>query len=265
MNVLPAQLPVSNPVTSLIQEPVANNKDTQPGESDAFQEPMAPDQNVSVASSNIIIGNGFAIANENYEIDDSVNYSASQSSSSDGVSTIAEPIISDKIVSVTDSNGIIENAFTVSSESFENSVNYSLNESVPTVDIVSASAQLADICKCGPNKCKPDGKCCADCPGMEGHYCHSEISEESSTVISSELKTYAINIPESVNSDLNDERSIWQEASVSVTDASCQTDEVQNSTNAVQCTCSCLITLNKDTLSLYKDFQHSNGCCCVHS
>ncbi|XP_054718628.1 metal regulatory transcription factor 1-like [Uloborus diversus] len=146
---------------------------------------------------------------------------------------------------------------------------FTSNNSVAVEDIISTSAKLADICKCGPNKCQPDGKCCMGCPGDEEDYCHeskdvqlavSECSQSAqlSTEDHSTL-AYAISVPEDIVSDLNDSNI------VTVVDASCQTEEEQNVLEAPCCNRSCLIALDKETISLYKDFQHSNGGCCVHS
>ncbi|KFM79676.1 hypothetical protein X975_16432, partial [Stegodyphus mimosarum] len=107
------------------------------------------------------------------------------------------------------------------------------DDTVPVEDIISASAKLADICKCGPNKCKPHGRCCNGCPGMEGHYCHDGNSDDPANVpvidsslfmqpnenSNSSATAYTISVPESITTDLSDENLI------SVVDASCQTEE----------------------------------------
>lgn len=126
-------------------------------------------------------------------------------------------------------------------------------------DIISASANFADICKCGPNKCKPHGRCCNGCPGMEGHYCHDVTVEDEN--LTSDIEngedagtSYTISLEETEAGDLIPEKEI------SFVNASCQTE-------AAGCPseCSGKVSLGKETLSLYKELQHTNGGCCVHS
>lgn len=124
-------------------------------------------------------------------------------------------------------------------------------------DIISASAQFADICKCGPNKCKPHGRCCNGCPGMEGHYCHEGTDDDLTSDIENgedAVTSYTISVEETQAGELIPENEI------SFLDASCQTEEAVCPTE-----CSGMVSLGKETLSLYKEFQHTNGGCCVHS
>ncbi|GIY82215.1 metal regulatory transcription factor 1 [Caerostris extrusa] len=128
---------------------------------------------------------------------------------------------------------------------------------VAVQDIISASAQLAEICKCGPNKCEPHGKCCMGCPGMEGHYCRDGVNEDvessNSSVNTTAVAAYTLTAAETPGSSIYDEDNL-----IYLADASCQTEEGP-------CPGECTVSLDKETLSLYKDFQHSNGSCCVHS
>lgn len=165
--------------------------------------------------------------------------------------------------SATNENVIIESTFSIEEESteLENPLDYSMT-SVPTEDIIATSAKLADICKCGPNKCKPDGKCCEGCPGMEDRYCHEERTEENNLTGETSERSYTISIPETT---ANDASVVDDESIVSLVDASCQTDEVKDVKEATQCGCSCVVVLNKDSLSVYKEYQHSKGECCIHS
>ncbi|XP_055945177.1 zinc finger and BTB domain-containing protein 26-like isoform X2 [Argiope bruennichi] len=134
------------------------------------------------------------------------------------------------------------------------------NTSIPVQDIISAAARLTDICKCGPDKCKPHGRCCMGCPGMEGHYCRDETDDIStSTTVDASVTTdnasYVISIPETSNYDLYSE-----ENSVSTVDASCQTEE-----GSCSCPAECTVSFGKDARSLLKEFHHINNGCCVHS
>lgn len=168
--------------------------------------------------------------------------------------------------SATGENVVVESQFSVDEESteLENPLDYSMN-SVPTEDIISTSAKLADICKCGPDKCKPDGKCCEGCPGMEDHYCHEERTDENSLTGETGEQSYTISIPETNGNNVNFVSVVDDESNISLVDASCQTEEVQNVKEATQCGCSCVVVLNKDSLSVYKEYQHSKGECCIHS
>lgn len=177
-----------------------------------------------------------------------------------------EPSSSHVSNSATDENVVIESSFSVDEESteLENPLDYSMT-SVPTEDIISTSAKLADICKCGPNKCKPDGKCCEGCPGMEDQYCHEERTDENNLTGETSERSYTISIPETNGNNANFVSVVDEESIVSLVDASCQTDEVQGVKEATQCGCSCVVLLNKDSLSVYKEYQHSKGECCIHS
>lgn len=136
----------------------------------------------------------------------------------------------------------------------EDPVDYSTGQNVLTDDIISTSAKLAEICKCGPNKCKSNGRCCDGCPGMEGNYCQSDESSLDSNTGSA----YTISRPGASSVvDIAD--------FVSLADASCQTDDAENVLQATQCGCSCVAVSSKSTLSVYKEYQHLKGGCCIHS
>ncbi|GBM15468.1 Metal regulatory transcription factor 1 [Araneus ventricosus] len=131
------------------------------------------------------------------------------------------------------------------------------DDSIPAQDIVSTAARITEICKCGPDKCKPNGTCCMDCPGMEGHYCRDELDETStSTTVDASVTTdnasYTIHIPETPDNNLYSE-----EISISTAEASCQTEE--------QPCAECTVSFGKETRSLLKEFHHSSSGCCVHS
>ncbi|GFX95979.1 metal regulatory transcription factor 1 [Trichonephila clavipes] len=165
------------------------------------------------------------------------------------------PINASQISGISDSVLSTIHPFNLSESVMTENVNMSSNP-VPVQDIISTSAQLAEICKCGPNKCKPHGRCCMGCPGMEGHYCRDDDDSGTSTtadtgVLTDENNSYTLAVTDTPLNDIHNEE-------IYFADASCQTEEGL-------CPAECTVSLGRETVSLYKDFQHSNGGCCVHS
>lgn len=183
------------------------------------------------------------------------------------VQSSEEPNSSHVSNSGSEGNIIVKNSFSVNEDAteLENPLDFSMNSgTVMSEDIISTSAKLAEICKCGPNKCKPDGKCCEGCPGMEDHYCREDRTDEDNSTEETDEPSYTISIPENT---LNNENFVvvGEENFISLVDASCQTEEVLDVKETTQCGCSCVVVLNKDSLSVYKEYQHSRGECCIHS
>ncbi|XP_042903144.1 uncharacterized protein [Parasteatoda tepidariorum] len=124
-------------------------------------------------------------------------------------------------------------------------------------DIISQSAKLADICKCGPKKCEPHGECCSGCPGME--FCHESIAENLNILQAVENDISNISSPSTQEEVVNNHF----EGSLSVVDAECQTD-IENYDCNSECNLACHMYEGGETITLFKGTEErtSGGCCC---